>query len=581
MADRRAGSISQSHVSYLIAFTLAALAAPMGCVPVGPATDNGDNGGDTTNGDGGEPVAGLPLADFTTVNFTGSGRCAVCHSDLIDTTGDDVSIVNDWRATMMANAAKDPFFLASVSAEVAHAPGLKETIEDVCAKCHMPMARTQAVADGAASLIFDEGFLSPENSLNAAAMDGVSCSVCHQIQDTFLADPEASFSGGFDIDTEGADPDRPIFGPFPAPQQPELMRGAVGYTPTFGDHITRSGLCATCHTLFTPTLDAAGQPTGEMFPEQTPFLEWQHSAFGDNAGDDDRQCQDCHMPLADAPVVISSLGTSLSPREPFYRHEFLGGNVFMLRLLRNNIEALGLTASSEQFDSAIARTESYLQNQTATLDITAAEIGGATLSIMVRVANLTGHKFPTSFPSRRAWVHLTVDNGAGLTLFDSGSWLDDGRIIGDDGDTSPESFERHHDVINSDDQVQVYQAIMQDTDAQVTYTLLRGAAYGKDNRLLPTGFNKSSADAEIAVYGRAAGDDDFIGGSDLVAYQVNVASQNGPFTATAELLYQSLSFRFVEHLNETNTLPVETFGDLYDAADKTPTVVDSDQRVVP
>ena len=59
----------------------------------------------------------------------------------------------------------------------------------------MPMAHTQATADGTAVAIFD-GFLDPENELHEAAMDGIFLPLCHQISDTDLGDPD-TFSGHF------------------------------------------------------------------------------------------------------------------------------------------------------------------------------------------------------------------------------------------------------------------------------------------------------------------------------------------------------------------------------------------------
>ena len=51
-------------------------------------------------------AASVALSDFTTDDFVGSGLCVMCHEALVDATGADVSITNDWRSTMMANAAK-------------------------------------------------------------------------------------------------------------------------------------------------------------------------------------------------------------------------------------------------------------------------------------------------------------------------------------------------------------------------------------------------------------------------------------------------------------------------------------------
>jgi len=539
-----------------------------------PPPDNGD-GQPPDN----QPVAGAPLASYQTDHFVGPSACAACHSDLTDEGGHDVSIDKAWRATPMANAAKDPYFQAAVEAEVAAEPALAAVIEDTCSKCHSPAAHTQAVADGMTAAYLGDGFYNEANDLHTVAMDGVTCTVCHQITSAFQDDPESSFSGGYVIDTSTTAPDRIIYGPFPDPVQPELMRGAVGYTPTYGTHISDAGLCATCHTLYTPTVDAGGNVVGQ-FPEQTPFLEWQQSNFGDGVGNDDRTCQSCHMPLADGAVAISKLPNNLTPREMFYQHVFRGGNRFMLKMLRNNIEALGLSASTENFDDAIAITADFLQNNTAEVAVSDAHVEGSTLDFDVTITNLCGHKFPASFPSRRAWLHVTVTNSGGATVFESGAWDADGKITGDDEDVDISTFEVHHDEITSEDQVQVYQSVMGNTDGNVTHTLLRGHVYLKDNRILPVGFDKASATEDTAVNGAAATDDDFVGGSDTVTYEIDLGGANGPFTISVELVYQSVSYPFAHDLAEQTGTFIDQFNTMFDEADKTPVQIGSVETTV-
>ena len=73
------------------------------------------------------------------------------------------------------------------------------------------------------------------------------------------------------------------------------MQNQVGYTPAFGQHMSDSRQCASCHELYTPTIDMeTDQPNGEDFPEQTPYTEWANSDFGPN-GSNTRSCQQCHM----------------------------------------------------------------------------------------------------------------------------------------------------------------------------------------------------------------------------------------------------------------------------------------------
>lgn len=182
--------------------------------------------------------AGLPLVVFSSNDFAGSGNCAICHTNLTDAIGNDVSIDSHWRSTIMANASNDPLWQAKVASEVIRNPELKEVIEDKCASCHMPMAYTQADTDGLPTLVLDNGFLNPANTLNKAAMDGNSCTLCHQIVDPVL--------GEYHIDTSTEPPNRLIYGPFENPLR-SVMIAASDFTPVFGEQTTRSDLCGTCH----------------------------------------------------------------------------------------------------------------------------------------------------------------------------------------------------------------------------------------------------------------------------------------------------------------------------------------------
>ena len=53
-----------------------------------------------------------PAADFRT-----SSRCITCHNNLKTAKGEDVSIGMEWRAGIMANSARDPYWQGSVRRE--------------------------------------------------------------------------------------------------------------------------------------------------------------------------------------------------------------------------------------------------------------------------------------------------------------------------------------------------------------------------------------------------------------------------------------------------------------------------------
>jgi hypothetical protein len=519
--------------------------------------------------------SGRPLTVFASADFSGSRWCATCHGNLWDEAGNEASIDKHWRSTMMGNAARDPYFLAKVSAEVVHHPAIREVIEDKCAVCHMPMARTQDVVDGQPVALLEPGYLRPEHERHSAAMDGVSCTVCHQIADRDLG-TDKTFSGEYPIDTTTSPPDRLTYGPFAQPQQ-RLMREVTGYTPVLGDHILDAGLCGSCHTLYTPFLDAQGNVLGE-FPEQTPFLEWQHSAYPSEG----LTCQGCHMPEADGSVYISNRPRArmLKARSPFGLHYFVGGNAFMINLLKANVDELGLTCSTEHLEGTLDRIVDQLTNDTVALAVDDTKVAGDELSLVVRLENKAGHKVPAGFPSRRAWLHVKVTDADGQVVFESGQPRADGTIVGVDADDHAPAFERHHDVISSAGEVQVYESILRDVEHKVTYTLLLAADYLKDNRLLPRGFDKGTAGDDFRTKGLAAEDANFQGGVDEVIYRINTQGHAGPYEVSVELLYQSISHGFIRDLRKYDTDLVKEFLDDYDQADKMPLVIATVQETV-
>lgn len=522
------------------------------------------------------PSEGLPAAKFSTDDFEGPSNCQNCHSNMKDTAGTDVTVATHWRSTMMANAANDPLWLAKVRSEIIRNPDAAEVLEQVCSRCHMPMAYTQAEVLGQPQAIFGDGFLDPGNPLHEAAMDGVSCTLCHQIQPDGLGTPD-SFSGHFVIDTGTEPPDRILFGPYPDPDPTgtTIMRSGSGYTPQQGPQMTGSSLCASCHTLFTPYSDPEGGVG--MFPEQTPYLEWLNSDFGDGMGQD-QQCQACHMPQAEGGVALFP---GWPERQPFFQHYFVGGNVFMLKVLQAHVDELGLRASTALFGDTIQRTLDQLQKRTALLSVDDADLTGDALTLKLGIRTQAGHKVPTGYPGRRLWLHVAVHDFVGRTVFDSGMPLSSGAIQGNDADFKADAYEPHYDLITDPGQVQIYETIMHDGEGQVTYTLLDATGYTKDNRLLPQGFDKEGAVEAIAVAGAAAEDPTFVGGGDQITYAIDTGHYEPPFTVEVELLYQSLSYRFVRDLRQDQAPEIERFGRYFDEADKMPVVLATEAFRVP
>jgi len=339
---------------------------------------------------------------------------------------------------MMANASRDPLWRAVVSAEVAATPSRAADIQQKCMSCHAPMAVADAgLAGGSAPW---DGMLADDDRAHLAR-DGVSCALCHQIEPEGLG-TDNSFGAGFVIEGDGT-----IYGPHDNPLAMP-MENRSGFSPTSSQHIRRSSLCATCHTLETDALAPDGQAAGFTLPEQMPYLEWRNSAFNDELaqpGPEAKSCQECHIPqTSDAGAPLSTaiarnpMGGDFGPvgeRSPVGRHVFLGGNTFMLQILRDWSSVLRPHASTADFDQAIAQTRAQLAQRTATMSAAASRNGGD-VDVTVTLSNLTGHKFPTGHPARRAWLWLEAKQGDQV-LFQSGAFDARGRLVDGSGQVLP------------------------------------------------------------------------------------------------------------------------------------------------
>ncbi len=116
--------------------------------------------------------------------------CAECHSNteesvaMRDIQGRPIAQYDLWQSSMMANAFRDPYWHAAVSAEVLDLPELSETIEAKCLRCHGPMASELAHWEGRPPATRHSVLADPREA--QLAQDGVSCTLCHQITDQGL-----------------------------------------------------------------------------------------------------------------------------------------------------------------------------------------------------------------------------------------------------------------------------------------------------------------------------------------------------------------------------------------------------------
>jgi hypothetical protein len=384
-----------------------------------------------------------------------------------------------------------------------------------------------------------------------------------------MLSPEASepqFSGHLVYDTF-----KVAYGQYQFPLVSPMLT-ETGYKPKFGDHTGKSEICAGCHTLITETLDFQGNATGDHFVEQATYHEWLNSVYNDTL-----PCQGCHLPDLDKTQVRLVTGAMTEYRSPFYLHQLVGGNVTMLGLLRDNAQQLGVKAGPAQFNDVIAKTTDLLQNKTLDLDLQLLDRTADTAKFAVKLTNKAGHKFPSGYPSRRAFIQFVVTTEAGDTVFVSGKLDGEYEVVGQNP-----TYEPHYQVISEEGQVQVYELVMGDVNGDVTTVLVRAKYPIKDNRLPPLGFSTSYPAYDTVLIAGVGSDPDFNNeggtegsGSDVTYFHVPMQGEIGLLRVSARVYYQPTPPKWMDEMFDHNTPEIDAFRTMFDAADRAPVLVKS------
>ena len=372
----------------------------------------------------------------------------------------------------------------------------------------------------------------PENArYGALARDGVDCAFCHHISDKDL-DPQhlpSTFTGNFRVG-----PADRLYGPFPDDSsrdevRTKPMQNALGITPELGKQIAGSEMCGTCHTVFLPVCDDAGKLAGTAF-EQTTYLEWLLSSSNTHLGEGGpgaKSCQACHMPhdyggkprrtgianvqgtaYPEADFLLPAKDVDL-PDRPYRRHKLYGLNVFLTAYAQQYPLLLGIRQQDYMNPNVIAPLVTGLSSALEvaakeTAEVTVGELvwNGDELSAPVTVRNLAGHTLPSGVGFRRLFVEVVVLDASDHALWASGRTNDVGMILAGTTDqplptetfhAGPDGlpFQPHRQVITAEDQVQIYEELMQNASLAFTTSFLHRYWVIKDNRLRPAGWNPS------------------------------------------------------------------------------------------
>lgn len=374
----------------------------------------------------------------------------------------------------------------------------------------------------------------------ALARDGISCTVCHRMSDATFAE-EAGYTGNF-----LTGPNDTIYGPY---KDDEIvvkpMEQALGVTPKHGAQIVDSDLCGSCHNILLPVFDNSGKPRvvgvidGEPLThsyEQSTHFEWQNSVYGQVGGPEFRSCQGCHMPteFAGKPltkIAIANIESSafaptthrlpdadieLRERDRFARHSLHGLNLFLNQMFQQfpvllgirQIDFMGsiLPGTTPALVTGANSIVEFAREQTAKVELASLVIDPSSgqLEAEVVIENLAGHYLPSGVGFRRVFVEFVVEDQDGAPIWASGRTNALGVIVEGTGDTvlateygRPDSteFQPHYQIIEREDQVQIYQELVEDSDGVLTTSFLRRVEPVKDNRIRPKGF-------DVAVFER-------------------------------------------------------------------------------
>ncbi|WP_197527958.1 cytochrome P460 family protein [Posidoniimonas polymericola] len=509
--------------------------------------------------------------------FVTSKQCMSCHAGLMEPygptmfvpTGDDhaygatgrnISPQGEWQWTPMGLAGRDPVFLAQLESEKAmlasefgkdpdQASRLSCLLEDTCLKCHGAMGRHEFHACGdrqgdTFGLELCEATHDPNSPigegdarLGALARDGISCMVCHRMQERpqpedddrpylqyFL---ETSVTGNLYL----GPPDE-LYGPFKDNEITAYpMQHALGITPKHSGFLQTSRMCGVCHTVTLPAVDAplGGHAADELnasqvvkefasfhhHVEQATYLEWLNSGYENEfntANPDAQTCQDCHMSRGlhdeEQGIAMDSLPTRMAiiqdvtypdaenlashkdidvrvREEGYARHNFSGLNLFLLELFEQFDDVLGvrtqdyMTGSKLEIENARRNFLNTARNKTAELEV-ASRRDGDDLVATVTVRNKAGHRFPSGVGFRRAFVELTVvelpaeQGGEERVVWGSGRTNSVGVLVDGRGRPLPtELFDE--DLLDKQRHQPHHTEITQEDQAQIYESLLCNA----------------------------------------------------------------------------------------------------------
>jgi hypothetical protein len=236
----------------------------------------------------------------------------------------------------------------------------------------------------------------------------------------------------------------------------------------------------------------------------------------------------------------------------YARHELLGMNAFLLEMFKQFNQHLGvrlgdyMTGNSDSLQNTQDNLLRQAKSKSASITVDR-RVEGNTIVATVHVENKAGHRFPSGVGFRRLFIELDAKNGDNV-IWASGQTNESGVIVDRrTGKPLPTEFfdggkyQHHHQVIDAEDQVQIYEELTKSADGKFTTSFIRRDHEVKDNRLLPHGWKPDGPQPGVlpkffleATHpkGDAEHDPDFTGGGDTLTYRIAVPAGVDPSKVT-------------------------------------------------
>lgn len=452
------------------------------------------------------------------IEFAKVQQCKMCHSG---TKNGEADPFLSWQGSMMAQAMRDPVFLASLTIANQDIPEVGE----FCLRCHAPrgwLEGRSTPADGSA--------------LNEEDNHGVSCDICHRLVDPMSEEakkfaketPPSPGNAMMVVDTANV-----VRGPYGD------GKGAMPHGTMKSEYHASGHLCGTCHDISNPIFaaDVNSQPVPTYGHIERTYSEWLLSDYAKQGKEG--SCQACHYPSVPGGGQASRYGGL--QREHFVVHGPVGSSLWVQDATWMAWNGKGMDRRA--FDLAKKRTRALLKTA-ATLKLTFPESGKASL----RIINETGHKLPTGYiEGRRTWINVRFYDRAGKLV----------KEIGRYGNLKDTIFGKPVEVptLLDPEETTLYECLPGMSEAQAkkhgkapgkSFHFVLNDMIVKDNRIPPRGFKNSTFKAHLSQPVGAKYEDGQYW--DDTSFDL----PDGCVKVEASLMMQSVSWEYIKFLAEEN-----------------------------